>query len=94
MEEKGADATAGVAVPVRVINKELKIAVGVSNPHAQGAADRRDRLDGAPSASVAGTGSIELRKIARFWRGDLLRGPQLARRSQSVAADGRPCPGA
>jgi uncharacterized LabA/DUF88 family protein len=57
-----------LAEPIRIINKELKIPVGVLNPHTQDTADRRHRLGGRPGSAPRATPSIELRKFARFWR--------------------------
>jgi len=58
-----------LAEPIRIINRELKVPVGVLNPHTQDTADRRHRLSGRPGPAPKATPSIELRKVAKFWRG-------------------------
>ncbi len=57
-----------LAEPIRIINKEFKIPVGVFNPHTQDTADRRHRLSRRAGSPPKATPSIELRKVARFWR--------------------------
>lgn len=54
--------------PVRIINKELNIAVGIFNPHSQSAADCRHRISGRPGLAQQAKQSITLRKVAKFSR--------------------------
>ncbi|MFZ1126006.1 MAG: NYN domain-containing protein [Candidatus Baltobacteraceae bacterium] len=65
-----------LAEPIRIINKELKIPVGVLNPHTQDTADRRHRLSGRAGSPPKATPSVELRKYARFVREIRSEGPR------------------
>lgn len=55
-----------LAEPVRIINKELSIPVGVFNPHTHDTAVRRSRVTGKPLRPARP--SIELKKVAKFNR--------------------------
>ncbi|HEV2133056.1 MAG TPA: NYN domain-containing protein [Terracidiphilus sp.] len=55
-----------LAEPVRIINKELGIPVGIFNPHTEDTARRRARLTGRPFEKPRP--SIALKKVARFYR--------------------------
>jgi len=59
--------------PIRIINHELGIPVGVFNPHTQDTADRKARLAGASPKRARP--SVELKKVARFYRGISSEGP-------------------
>ncbi len=65
-----------LAEPIRIINKELKIPVGVLNPHTQDTANRRHRLGGRAGQAPKATPSIELRKVAKFSRDITSEGAQ------------------
>jgi hypothetical protein len=52
--------------PVRIINKELLIPVGVFNPQTNDTAIRRNRVTGQPIRPARP--SIELKKVAKFNR--------------------------
>lgn len=62
-----------LAEPVRIINKELRIPVGVFNPHTDDTAIRRSRVTGKPLRSARP--SIELKKVAKFNRDITSEGP-------------------
>ena len=62
--------------PVRIINKELRIPVGVFNPHTQDTANRSHHLSGRPGSPRKATPSVELRKVAKFVRDIRSDGPQ------------------
>jgi hypothetical protein len=55
-----------LAEPVRIINKELLIPVGVFNPQTNDTAVRRSRVTGKPLRLARP--SIELKKVAKFNR--------------------------
>jgi hypothetical protein len=55
-----------LAEPVRIINKELLIPVGVFNPQTNDTATRRSRVTGKPLRPARP--SIELKKVAKFNR--------------------------
>lgn len=55
-----------LAEPVRIINKELKVPVGIFNPHTPDTAARRSRTTGRPLQKARP--SVELKKVARFYR--------------------------
>jgi hypothetical protein len=55
-----------LAEPVRIINKELRIPVGVFNPQTDDTATRRSRVTGKPLRPARP--SIELKKVAKFNR--------------------------
>ena len=55
-----------LAEPVRIINRELKVPVGVLNPHTLGTAKRQSQRTGKPL--VQPRPSIQLKKSARFYR--------------------------
>lgn len=55
-----------LAEPVRIINKELLIPVGVFNPQTNDTAVRRSRVTGKPLRPARP--SIELKKVAKFNR--------------------------
>ena len=55
-----------LAEPVRIINKELRIPVGVFNPQTDDTAVRRARISGKPLRTAKP--SIELKKVAKFHR--------------------------
>ena len=57
-----------LAEPVRIINKELNIPVGVFNPHSQSMADCRCRISGRPGPAPHAKQSITLRRVAKFSR--------------------------
>lgn len=59
--------------PVRIINHELGIPVGIFNPHTQDTADRKARSAGAPPRKARP--SVELKKVARFYREISSEGP-------------------
>lgn len=63
-----------LAEPVRIINKELKIPVGIFNPQTHDTAVRRSRVTGRPLQTAKP--SIELRKFAKFTRDITSEGPQ------------------
>ena len=52
--------------PIRIINHELKMPVGILNPHTQNTADRRARFAG--TTPLRAKPSVELKKVARFYR--------------------------
>jgi hypothetical protein len=62
-----------LAEPVRIINKELKIPVGIFNPHTADTATRRARLTGRPLQKPRP--SVELKRFARFYREITSEGP-------------------
>ncbi|KAA6458741.1 NYN domain-containing protein [Acidobacteria bacterium AB60] len=62
-----------LAEPVRIINKELKIPVGIFNPQTSDTAIRRARLSGRPLQKARP--SVELKKCARFYREITSEGP-------------------
>lgn len=62
-----------LAEPVRIINKELMIPVGVFNPQTNDTAMRRSRVTGKPFRPA--TPSIELKKVAKFNRNITSEGP-------------------
>jgi len=55
-----------LAEPVRIINKELRIPVGVFNPQTDDTAIRRSRISGQPLRPARPR--IELKKVAKFHR--------------------------
>jgi len=59
--------------PIRIINKELLIPVGIFNPHTNDTAARRARLTGGPLRQARP--SIELKKSAKFYREITSEGP-------------------
>jgi len=65
-----------LAEPIRIINKELKMPVGVFNPHTQDTANRKHQLSGRPGTVPKAKPSVELRKFARFVREVRSDGPQ------------------
>ena len=54
-----------LAEPVRIINRELKIPVGIFNPHTRDTANRRSRITGRLEKASP---SIALRQVAKFVR--------------------------
>ncbi len=62
-----------LAEPIRIINKELKIPVGVFNPHTQDTAVRRARITGAPVQKARP--SVALKRFAKFYREITSEGP-------------------
>ena len=62
-----------LAEPVRIINKELNIPVGLLNPQTDDTALRRARSTGRPPQKARP--SIELKKYARFYREISSEGP-------------------
>ena len=62
-----------LAEPVRIINKELKLPVGIFNPHTADTAMRRARITGHPFRKPRP--SVELKKVARFYREVTSEGP-------------------
>jgi uncharacterized LabA/DUF88 family protein len=63
-----------LAEPVRIINKEIHIPVGIFNPHTSDTAERRSRITGRPLQRARP--SIELKRVARFYREIRSNGPQ------------------
>jgi hypothetical protein len=63
-----------LAEPVRIINKELLIPVGVFNPQTNDTAIRRNRVTGQPIRPARP--GIELKKVAKFNRDITSEGPQ------------------
>ena len=63
-----------LAEPVRIINKEFLIPVGVFNPQTNDTAIRRNRVTGQPLRPARP--SIELKKVAKFNRDITSEGPQ------------------
>ena len=59
--------------PIRIVNKELLIPVGVFNPHTTDTAIRRSRITGKPLQ--AARPSVELKKVAKFYREIKSEGP-------------------
>jgi hypothetical protein len=62
-----------LAEPVRIINKELGIPVGIFNPHTADTAARRARITGKPLQKARP--SVELKRMARFYREITSAGP-------------------
>lgn len=62
-----------LAEPVRIINKELKIPVGIFNPQTNDTAIRRARTKGKPV--IPAKASVELKRYARFYRPITSEGP-------------------
>jgi hypothetical protein len=62
-----------LAEPVRIINKELRIPVGIFNPQTDDTAVRRARVSGKPLRPARP--SIELKKVAKFHRNISSEGP-------------------
>jgi hypothetical protein len=62
-----------LAEPVRIINKELLIPVGIFNPQTNDTAIRRSRVSGRPWRPARP--SIELKKVAKFNRDITSEGP-------------------
>lgn len=60
--------------PVRIINKELRIPVGIFTPQTSDTAIRRSRITGQPLQQARP--SIELRKVAKFNRNITSEGAQ------------------
>lgn len=63
-----------LAEPVRIINKELDIPVGIFNPHTADTAVRRARVTGKPLQPARP--SVELKRMARFYREISSEGPE------------------
>ncbi len=63
-----------LAEPVRIINKELLMPVGIFNPQTNDTARRRSRVTGRPFQPARP--SIELKKVAKFYREITSEGPQ------------------
>lgn len=63
-----------LAEPVRIINKEFHIPVGIFNPQTNDTALRRSRVTGRPVR--AARPSIELKKVSKFNRDITSEGPQ------------------
>jgi hypothetical protein len=63
-----------LAEPVRIINKELGIPVGIFNPHTADTAVRRARVTGKPLQPARP--SVELKRMARFYREISSEGPE------------------
>jgi hypothetical protein len=63
-----------LAEPVRIINKELLIPVGIFNPHTADTARRSSRISGRPFQPARP--SIQLNKFAKFNRGITSEGAQ------------------
>jgi len=63
-----------LAEPVRIINKELHIPVGIFNPQTSDTATRRSRVTGRPIQPARP--SIQLNKVAKFNRDITSEGPQ------------------
>jgi uncharacterized LabA/DUF88 family protein len=64
-----------LAEPIRIINKELGVPVGVLNPHTQDTVHRRHRISGRTGPAPKASPSIVLRKVAKFWRNISSAGP-------------------
>lgn len=62
-----------LAEPVRIINKELNIPVGVFNPHTSDTAARRARITGRPIQKARP--SVALKQVSRFYREISSEGP-------------------
>jgi len=62
-----------LAEPIRIINKELRIPVGVFNPQTFDTAARKARLSGKPVQKARP--SVELKRFARFYREITSEGP-------------------
>jgi hypothetical protein len=62
-----------LAEPVRILNKELLIPVGIFNPQTNDTAVRRARITGKPLRPARP--SIELKKVAKFNRNITSEGP-------------------
>jgi hypothetical protein len=62
-----------LAEPVRIINRELNLPVGIFNPHTAGTALRRSRITGRPLQHARP--SVELKKAAKFYREITSEGP-------------------
>ncbi|HUY95128.1 MAG TPA: NYN domain-containing protein [Terracidiphilus sp.] len=62
-----------LAEPVRIINKELNISVGIFNPQTADTAVRRSRVTGRPPQKARP--SVELKKVSRFYREITSEGP-------------------
>jgi hypothetical protein len=62
-----------LAEPVRIINKELRIPVGIFNPQTQDTAVRRARLTGRPVQKARP--SVVLKKFSKFYREITSEGP-------------------
>jgi uncharacterized LabA/DUF88 family protein len=62
-----------LAEPVRIINKELRVPVGIFNPQTDDTAIRRARVSGKPLRPARP--SIELKKFAKFHRNITSEGP-------------------
>lgn len=63
-----------LAEPVRIINKQLNLPVGIFNPHTSDTALRKARTTGRPLQHARP--SVELKKAARFYREITSEGPQ------------------
>ena len=57
-----------LAEPIRIINKEMGMPVGVFNPHTQSTADCKHRLSGRPGSAPKARPSVALRKVAKFFK--------------------------
>lgn len=62
-----------LAEPVRIINREMNIPVGIFNPHTGDTATRRSRISGKPLQKA--TPSVTLKRAARFYREITSEGP-------------------
>jgi NYN domain len=62
-----------LAEPVRIINKELNIPVGIFNPHTADTAARTARITGKPLQKARP--SVELKKVSKFYREVTSEGP-------------------
>ncbi len=54
--------------PIRIINKEMQIPVGVFNPHTQSTYDCKHRFSGRHGTAPSARPSFALRKVAKFTR--------------------------
>jgi hypothetical protein len=63
-----------LAEPVRIINKELGIPVGIFSPHTADTAARRARITRKPLQPARP--SVELKRMARFYREITSEGPE------------------
>lgn len=57
-----------LAEPIRIINKELGLPVGVFNPHTQSTADCKHRHSGRGGPAPKARPRIALRKVAKFFK--------------------------
>ena len=75
-----------LAEPVRIINKELNIPVGVFNPHSQSMSDCRHRISGRLGPAQQKRQSVTLRKVAKFSR-DIKEAHLIAAQFPAVLTD-------